>query len=73
MPKKLACTTSRARPAIRESAVASAKMALFTASRRRPGDVAPASLGGVGGGVGGGGPGGPADPIGVLSAVTSAL
>ncbi|HXD64428.1 MAG TPA: hypothetical protein VNV17_07425 [Solirubrobacteraceae bacterium] len=44
-------------------------MALFTASRRRPGDVAPASLGGVGGG----GLGGPEDPIGVLSAVTSAL
>ena len=63
MPKKLACTTSRASPAIRDSAVASAKMALFTASRRRPGDVARRRSAAAAGG----GPGVLADPICVLS------
>jgi hypothetical protein len=69
VPKKLACTTSRARPAIRDSAVASAKMALFTASRRRPGDCDGGSVGGPGGG----GPGVFASPISELCSVTSAL
>jgi hypothetical protein len=49
--------------------VASAKMALLTASRRRPGDCDGGSLGGVGGG----GLGEPGDPMRVLSTVTSAL
>src|ERR1700749_2807472 len=56
--KKLAWTPSPPSPAIRDSAVATAKMAVFRASRRRPGDEAPGSFGGVGGG-GLGGPGGP--------------
>ena len=37
VPKKLAATTSRARPAIRESAVARAKIAVLRAIRRRGG------------------------------------
>src|SRR5438445_11430761 len=43
VPKKLACATSRPRPAIRDRAVARAKMAVLRASRRR-------GLGGGGGG-----------------------
>jgi hypothetical protein len=58
VPKKLACTTSRARPATRDSAVASAKIAVLTASRRRD--------------AGGGDTGGCA-PTTVLSTDTSAL
>ena len=37
VPKKPAATTSRPRPAIRESAVATAKIAVLTAIRRRGG------------------------------------
>ena len=44
VPKKLACTTSRPRPATRDRAVAAAKIAVFRARRRR-------------GGIGAGGPG----------------
>jgi hypothetical protein len=68
--KNAACTTSRARPAIRERAVAAAKMAVLIAIRRRPGDTGGMSLGGTGGG---GGPGGFDDPSSELCAVTSAL
>jgi len=35
--KNAACTTSRARPAIRDRAVPKAKIAVLTASRRRGG------------------------------------
>src|SRR5581483_6847206 len=38
VPKKLACTTSRPSPAIRDRAVASAKMAVLRARRRRGGE-----------------------------------
>ena len=56
--KNAACTTSRPRPAIRDSAVARAKIAVLEASRRR----------------GGGGGGDSADsPVTVLSRDTSAL
>jgi hypothetical protein len=56
--KYAAWTTSRPSPAIRESAVANAKIAVLTAIRRRGGLVAPGSWGGApvppggGGGVG---------------------
>ena len=39
VPKKLAATISRASPAIRESAVANAKIAVLTLSRRRGGSA----------------------------------
>src|SRR5947209_12827643 len=68
--KKLAWTTSRPRPATRDTAVAAAKMAVFRASRRRPGDAGGTSLGGAGGE---GGPGGVFDPVSELGTVTSAL
>ncbi len=45
--KYAACTTSRASPAIRDSAVANAKIAVLTAMRRRGGDVAPGPWGGA--------------------------
>ena len=54
--KYAAWTTSRPSPAIRESAVANAKIAVFTAMRRRGGLVAPGPWGGApgpSGGVGG--------------------
>jgi hypothetical protein len=38
VPKKLACTTSRPSPAIRESSVARAKIAVLRAIRRRARD-----------------------------------
>ena len=47
--KNAAWTTSRPRPAIRDSAVANAKIAVLTAMRRRGGLVAPGPWGGVGG------------------------
>ena len=53
VPKKNAPATSRARPAMRESAVAPAKMAVLTAMRRRGGSVAPGPWGGVPGPSGG--------------------
>ena len=58
VPKKLACTTSRPRPAIRDRAVARAKIAVLRASRRRGGE---------------GGGGGDDSPGRVLGADTSAL
>ena len=58
--KYAAWTTSRPSPAIRESAVANAKMAVLTAMRRRGGSADPGSPGGGrrGGGWRGGPPGG---------------
>ncbi|MGH2882195.1 MAG: hypothetical protein ACRDPA_05755 [Solirubrobacteraceae bacterium] len=54
--KYAACATSRPSPAIRDSAVANAKIAVLTAIRRRGGLVAPGPWGGAPGpwgGVGG--------------------
>jgi len=54
--KYAACATSRPSPAIRDSAVANAKIAVLTAMRRRGGLVAPGPWGGSpgpSGGVGG--------------------
>ena len=51
--KYAAWTTSRPRPAIRDSAVANAKMAVLTAMRRRGGLVAPGPWGGAPGPSGG--------------------
>jgi len=53
VPKNAAPATSRASPAMRDSAVANAKIAVLTAMRRRGGSVAPGSRGGGGGGSGG--------------------
>ena len=63
VPKYAAWTTSRPSPAIRESPVAKAKIAVLTAIRRRGGLVAPGPSGGAPGPSGGasgpsGGPGG---------------
>jgi small subunit ribosomal protein S20 len=56
--KYAAWTTSRPSPAIRESAVANAKIAVLTAIRRRGGLVAPGPRGGAPGPSGGGWVGG---------------
>ena len=56
--KKLACTTSRPRPATRETAVAAAKMVVLSASRRRGG---------------GGGADGGSSPVSLVSPDTRAL